>query len=289
MQNYIDLLKDILANGRLYTNRTGIRAIGVWGRMLHYNLQDGFPAVTTKKLAWKSVVGELLWFIKGSTNVKDLQAMGVTIWDEWAKEDGELGPVYGKQWRRWEGVFSNMVEGGSDEWRIRHPAPPIDQLQQVIDGIKFNPDSRRLLVSAWNPTELPNMALPPCHYAFQFRVDQPAKRLHCQFNMRSTDAFLGLPFNIASYALLTHLVAHVTGLQPGQLVVSLSDVHIYENHLEAVYTQLGREPQPLPKLLLVPAHPELKREVTCIDDFRPDDIGLVDYRHHPAIKADVAV
>ncbi|MFN8921635.1 MAG: thymidylate synthase, partial [Sphingobacteriia bacterium] len=230
---------------------------------MRFDLQAGFPLVTTKKIHWKSVVHELLWFIRGSSNIAYLKENGVSIWDEWADENGELGPVYGVQWRSWPG-----------------PAGAIDQLGQVIEQIRTNPNSRRLMVNAWNVAQLPEMALPPCHVLFQFYV--AGGRLSCQLYQRSADVFLGVPFNIASYALLTHLVAQVCGLQPGEFIHTFGDVHLYQNHQEQARLQLGRTPYPLPRLVLNPG-------IRQIEDFRYEDIQLLDYQHHPHIKAPVAV
>ncbi len=264
MKTYLDLLRHVRDHGVRKDDRTGTGTLSVFGYQMRFDLAAGFPAVTTKRLHWKSVVHELLWFIRGDTNIRYLNEHGVTIWDEWADENGDLGPVYGAQWRRWRGADGRLH----------------DQLAQVVEQIRTNPDSRRLIVSAWNVGELERMALPPCHAFFQFYVAEG--RLSCQLYQRSADLFLGVPFNIASYALLTHMVAHVTGLEAGEFVHTLGDAHIYLNHLEQVETQLAREPYPLPRLSLNPA-------VKDLFDFTFDDIALEGYRHHPAIPAPVAV
>jgi len=264
MQVYLDLLRHVLTTGQRKADRTGTGTLSVFGHQMRFDLQAGFPLVTTKRVHFKSVVHELLWFIRGDTNTRYLRENGVTIWDEWADANGELGPVYGKQWRSW-------------------PAPDgrsIDQLAQVIAQIKANPDSRRHIVSAWNLADLPAMALAPCHCLFQFHVADG--KLSCQLYQRSADLFLGVPFNIASYALLTHMVAQVADLEPGDFIWTGGDCHLYLNHLDQVREQLSRAPFPLPTLRLNPA-------VTRIDDFVFDDIELLAYQHHPAIKAPVAV
>lgn len=264
MKAYLDLMQHVLDNGVKKHDRTGTGTTSVFGHQMRFDLSQGFPMVTTKKLHLRSIVHELLWFIKGETNTQYLRDNRVTIWDEWADENGELGPVYGKQWRRWQ----------SADGRI------IDQLSQVIEQIKTNPDSRRLIVSAWNVGDVDKMALPPCHLLFQFYVANG--KLSCQLYQRSADLFLGVPFNIASYALLTHMIAQVTGLKAGDFVHTFGDVHIYSNHLEQVYLQLSRQPLPLPRLELNPA-------IKSIFDFRFEDIQVVDYQCHEAIKAPVAV
>lgn len=264
MQKYLDLLQDIMANGVRKEDRTGTGTISVFGRQLRFDLSEGFPLLTTKKLHIRSILHELLWFLSGDTNIRYLQENGVTIWDEWADENGDLGPVYGSQWRSW-------------------PAPDgrsIDQIAKLIEQIKRNPDSRRHLVSAWNPAEVDNMALPPCHYAFQFYVADG--KLSCLFNMRSVDTFLGLPFNIASYAFLTHMVAQQCDLQPGELIWTGGDVHIYANHVEQVNLQLTREPYPLPQLVI-------KRKPDSLFDYRFEDFEIIGYKSHPSIKAPIAV
>ena len=262
---YLNLLRDILENGTPTEDRTGTGTLSVFGRQLRFSLVDGFPLLTTKRVHFRSVAGELLWMLSGSTNVKDLQALGVSIWDEWAQEDGELGPVYGRQWRNWE-----SYEG----------RPVVDQIAAVIKGIPTDPHSRRHLVSAWNVADLPDMALPPCHYAFQFYVR--GGRLNCMFQMRGADTFIGLPFNIASYALLTLMIAQVCDLAPGELVVSIGDAHLYRNHIEQARLQLTREPRPLPTVRLTPG-------IRDIDAFTLADIVLEGYGPHPTIKAEVSV
>jgi thymidylate synthase len=264
MQPYLKLLSDILEHGVDKSDRTGTGTRSLFGYQMRFDLAKGFPLLTTKKLHLKSIVYELLWFIRGETNVRWLQEHGVKIWDEWADENGDLGPVYGSQWRSW-------------------PAPDgrqIDQLANVIDSIKTKPDSRRHIVSAWNPAEVDDMALPPCHCLFQFYVANG--KLSCQLYQRSADSFLGVPFNIASYALLTHMVAQVTGLEPGDFVHSFGDVHLYSNHFDQAKLQLTREPRPLPKLQVNPA-------VRSIEEFQFEDFEFVGYDPHPHIKAAVSV
>ena len=264
MQAYLDLLRDVLEHGAVKSDRTGTGTRSVFGRQLRFDLAQGFPLVTTKKLHLRSIIVELLWFLRGDTNVGWLHEHGVSIWDEWADANGELGPVYGRQWRAWP-----TGDGGT-----------IDQIADVIATIRRDPDSRRMVVSAWNPAELPQMALAPCHCLFQFYV--AGGRLSCQLYQRSADLFLGVPFNIASYALLTTMIAAVTGLQPGEFVHSFGDVHLYSNHLEQVREQLSRAPRPLPQL-------RLARVPASIFEFTPADIEVVGYDPHPAIKAPVAV
>lgn len=264
MQQYLDLLKHILANGTEKTDRTGTGTRSIFGYQMRFDLQKGFPLVTTKKVHMKSIIYELLWFLKGETNIAYLKEHGVSIWDEWADERGELGPVYGKQWRSWEGKDGKVV----------------DQLSELIEQIKNNPDSRRLIVSAWNVAELPKMALMPCHSLFQFYVADG--KLSCQLYQRSADVFLGVPFNIASYALLTLMIAQVCELEPGDFVHTFGDVHIYNNHMEQVNLQLSRTPFPLPFMRLNPA-------VKDIFGFQFEDFTLENYQCHPAIKAPVAV
>ena len=263
-KQYLDLLGDVLQNGARKTDRTGTGTLSVFGRQLRFDIADRFPLLTTKKLHTKSILTELLWFLRGDTNVKWLQERGVTIWDEWADENGNLGPVYGYQWRHWR------TPDGRE----------IDQIQNLIASLKSKPDSRRHLVSAWNPADVDKMALPPCHALFQFYVANG--RLSCQMYQRSADLFLGVPFNIASYALLTHMVAQVTDLKPGEFVLTLGDAHIYLNHLDQVREQLTRSPRPFPKLKLNPAVKDLL-------EFRYEDFTLEDYDPHPAIKAPIAV
>lgn len=264
MKAYLDLLRDVLEHGVRKEDRTGTGTISVFGRQMRMNLAEGFPLLTTKKLHIKSIVHELLWFLNGSTNVSYLRENGVTIWDEWADEEGNLGRVYGAQWRTWRAPNGETV----------------DQIAKLIAQIKKNPDSRRHLVSAWNPAEVDEMALPPCHYAFQFYVADG--KLSCMFQMRSIDTFLGLPFNLASYALLTHMVAEQCGLGVGDLVWTGGDVHIYLNHLEQVKLQLTREPYPLPTLVI-------KRKPQSIFDYTFDDFEFEGYRFHPGIKAPIAI
>jgi thymidylate synthase len=273
MQQYLGLLRHILENGIVKTDRTGTGTQSVFGYQMRFDLQKGFPLVTTKKVHLKSIIHELLWFLKGETNIKYLKENGVKIWDEWADENGELGPVYGRQWRSWEGKDGKIV----------------DQVSDLITQIKKNPDSRRLIISAWNVAELPRMALMPCHTLFQFyianaRPDDPVGRgkLSCQLYQRSADVFLGVPFNIASYALLTLMIAQVCDLEPGDFVHTFGDVHIYNNHMEQVNLQLSRTPYPLPVIKLNPA-------VKDIFDFTYEDFTLENYQSHPAIKAPVAV
>jgi thymidylate synthase len=268
MNQYIDLLRRVLHKGAPKKDRTGTGTVSIFGDQIRFDLRQGFPLLTTKRIHWKSVVHELLWFISGSTNVKYLQENGVTIWDEWADEQGELGPVYGSQWREWT----------AHNWAGAYT--PIDQLAEVVDQIKTNPDSRRLIVTAWNPEDVPDTALPPCHLMFQFHVNDG--RLSCGMYQRSCDLFLGLPFNIASYALLTHMVARVTGLTVGDLVISLGDVHIYSNHLEQAQLQLKRGTRPLPTLRLDPS-------VTSLFEFNSRHIDLYGYNPHPGIKAPISV
>ncbi|SDX77987.1 thymidylate synthase [Paenibacillus sp. CF384] len=264
MKAYLDLLQDVLDNGVVKEDRTGTGTRSVFGRQLRFDLNQGFPLVTTKRMHVKSIIHELLWFLKGDTNVRYLQENGVRIWNEWADENGDLGPVYGSQWRAWE-----TPDG-------RH----IDQIAAVIESIKHNPDSRRHIVSAWNVAEIENMKLPPCHFVFQFYV--AGGKLSCMLTMRSSDTFLGLPFNIAQYALLTHMIAQQCDLGVGDFIYSGADVHIYSNHIEQVKLQLTREPLPLPKLII-------KRKPESIFDYVYDDFEIADYQHHPTIKAEVAI
>ncbi len=264
MQNYLELLHDVLHNGKLRGDRTGIGTYSVFCRQLRFNLQDGFPLLTTKKLHIASIIHELLWFISGQTNVEYLTRNGVSIWNEWADQQGELGPIYGHQWRSWE-----APDG-------RH----IDQLANLIEQIKTNPTSRRLLVNAWNVGALEQMALPPCHYSFQFYVNDGV--IDCLFNMRSVDVFLGLPFNIASYALLTMMIAQQTGLKAGELIWSGADVHLYQNHLDQAKLQLTRSPEALPKLMF-------NRKPDSLFDYKFEDINIQNYNPQPHISAKVAV
>jgi thymidylate synthase len=264
MRQYLDLMKHVLERGKKKEDRTGTGTLSVFGYQLRFNLREGFPLLTTKKMHTKSIIYELLWFLRGETNVKYLQEHGVNIWNEWADESGDLGPVYGSQWRSWA-----TADGRS-----------VDQMKQVIEQIKSNPDSRRLIVNAWNVGEISKMALPPCHLLFQFYVADG--QLSCQLYQRSADIFLGLPFNIASYALLTMMVAQVCGLQPGEFVHTLGDTHLYLNHIEQARLQLTREPFGLPQMRLNPS-------IKSIFEFDYSDFELVGYNSHPHIKAEVAV
>jgi len=264
MKQYLDLLEHVLQNGVVKSDRTGTGTRSVFGHQMRFDLAKGFPLITTKKLHLRSILYELLWFLRGDTNVKFLQENGVKIWDAWADDQGNLGPVYGKQWRSWAGPAGETI----------------DQMAEVIDAIRTNPDSRRLIVSAWNVADVPRMALPPCHLLFQFYVADG--RLSCQLYQRSADVFLGVPFNIASYALLTLMVAQVTSLEPGDFVHTFGDAHLYNNHLEQARLQLSREQRPLPTLQLNP-------EVQSLFDFQYDDFQLENYNPHPHISAPVAV
>ena len=264
MKQYLDLLREIRDNGVTKTDRTGVGTKSIFGHQMRFNLQDGFPLLTTKKVFLKGIIYELLWFLKGDTNIKFLTDNNVHIWDEWADENGDLGYVYGKQWRSWEATDGRVI----------------DQISQVVDLIKNHPDSRRILVTAWNPAEIDKMALPPCHCLFQFYVADG--KLSCQLYQRSADTFLGVPFNIASYALLTMMLAQVCGLEPGEFIHTTGDTHIYLNHLEQVNEQLSREPRPLPKMIINP-------DVKSIFDFKYEDFHLEGYNPYPAIKAPVAV
>ncbi|MGB0154159.1 MAG: thymidylate synthase [Verrucomicrobiales bacterium] len=267
MKAYLDLLNLVLENGKARDDRTGTGTIGVFGAQARFDLRESFPCLTTKKLHLRSIIHELLWFLNGDTNIKYLNDNGVTIWDEWADEDGNLGPVYGKQWRSW-------AVGDSGE--------TIDQLARVVDSIKNNPTSRRHIVSAWNPADVEDMALPPCHTMFQFYVDATAGDLSCQLYQRSADLFLGVPFNIASYALLTMMMAQVCDLKPGDFVHTFGDLHLYQNHLDQAKEQLSREPRTLPQMKINP-------NVKEIDGFCYEDFELVGYDPHPTIKAPIAV
>ncbi|MBL7700425.1 MAG: thymidylate synthase [Chitinophagaceae bacterium] len=264
MQQYLDLLQHVLDHGVNKSDRTGTGTKSCFGYQARFDLQQGFPLVTTKKIHVKSIIHELLWFIKGETNIKYLTDNGVSIWNEWADENGELGPVYGKQWRSWEGADGKVH----------------DQLADVIKQLKTNPDSRRIIISAWNVADLPEMALMPCHTMFQFYVAEG--KLSCQLYQRSADVFLGVPFNIASYALLTMMIAQVCDLKPGEFIHTFGDVHLYNNHLEQAQLQLTRKPYPLPQMRINPS-------VKNILDFKYDDFALENYQHHPPIKAPVAV
>ena len=264
MRQYLDLMSHVLEHGDRKTDRTGTGTLSVFGWQMRFRLQDGFPLLTTKKLHTRSIIHELLWFLQGDTNIRYLKENGVSIWDEWADENGDLGPVYGKQWRHWQTADGRGV----------------DQITRLIEGIKRNPDSRRHLVTAWNPGEVENMALPPCHALFQFYVANG--RLSCQLYQRSADIFLGVPFNIASYALLTHMIAQACDLAPGDFVWTGGDCHLYLNHLEQAREQLSREPRPLPQLRINPA-------VKDVFAFRFEDFTLEGYDPHPHIKAPVAV
>lgn len=264
MKQYLDLLRKIMDEGVVKHDRTGVGTKSIFGHQMRFNLNEGFPLLTTKKVHLKSIIYELLWFINGDTNIKYLNDNGVTIWDEWADENGELGPVYGAQWRRWDcgnGIY-------------------IDQLKNVMDTLQKNPDSRRIIISSWNVAQIDKMALPPCHSLFQFYVAE--KRLSCQLYQRSADTFLGVPFNIASYALLTMMVAKVCGFEPGDFIHTTGDTHIYLNHFEQVREQLSRQPRPLPKMII-------KGEQNDIFSFKYEDFELVGYEPYPAIKAPVAV
>lgn len=264
MKQYLDMLQYILDNGSQKGDRTGTGTISVFGYQTRYELDAGFPVLTTKKLHLRSIIYELLWMLNGQSNVNDLQKNGVRIWNEWADDNGELGPVYGVQWRSWK-----TADGGT-----------VDQISEVIDRIKTNPDSRRMIVSAWNVGEVDSMALPPCHLLFQFYVSQG--KLSCQLYQRSADIFLGVPFNIASYSLLTHMVAQVCNLAAGDFVHTFGDLHLYNNHIEQAQLQLTREPYSLPTM-------EINPEVDSIFDFKYEDFNLVDYQAHPHIKAEVSV
>jgi thymidylate synthase len=265
MKIYLELLRNVLANGEARPDRTGVGTIGLFGAQLRFDISEKFPLLTTKKIHLKSIIHELLWFLKGSTNVKYLQENGVKIWDEWADASGELGPIYGAQWRKWRTADGRCV----------------DQIARVIDGIKCDPYGRRHIVAAWNPGEIGNMALPPCHAFFQFYARTDGG-LSCQLYQRSADLFLGVPFNIASYSLLTAMVAQVCGLKPREFVHTFGDLHIYKNHIAQVEEQLGRTPRELPRMLI-------NESIMDIDSFKYDDFELVDYDPYPTIKAPIAV
>jgi thymidylate synthase len=264
MEPYLDLMRRVRTQGVRKADRTGTGTLSVFGHQMRFDLQAGFPLVTTKKLHVRSIIYELLWFLRGDTNIAYLNEHGVRIWDEWADEAGDLGPVYGRQWRSWP------ARDGST----------IDQIAKLMERLRSDPDSRRLIVTAWNPADVDRMALPPCHCLFQFHVADG--RLSCQLYQRSADVFLGVPFNIASYALLTHMIAHVTGLRAGDFVHTLGDAHLYLNHLDQADEQLSRTPLPLPRLVIA-------RDVASLDDFRYEDFEVADYQAHPHIKAQVAV
>ena len=301
MIQYLDLLRHVLEHGKFKADRTGTGTYSIFGAQTRFSLRNSFPVLTTKKLHLRSIIHELLWFLRGDTNVRYLQQNKVTIWDEWADEQGNLGPVYGKQWRHWVktsrprkpsdtiggqptlfdlGEFGNGKKTVSIESRLRKSRWGIDQIATVIEAIKTNPDSRRLIVSAWNVADIDSMALPPCHTMFQFYVSD--SELSCQLYQRSADIFLGVPFNIASYALLTMMVAQVCGLKPGDFVHTFGDLHLYSNHVEQAKLQLTREPRPLPQM-------KLNLKVKNIDDFKFEDFELVGYDPYPTIKAPIAV
>jgi len=264
VRQYLELMRLVRERGARKTDRTGTGTLSVFGHQMRFDLAEGFPLVTTKRVHTKSIVYELLWFLRGETNVRWLQERGVTIWDEWADADGELGPVYGKQWRSWP-----APDGGA-----------VDQIARVVEQLRTDPDSRRIIVSAWNVGQLPEMALAPCHAFFQFYVAD--QRLSCQLYQRSADIFLGVPFNIASYALLTHMLAQQSGLEPGEFVWTGGDCHLYVNHLEQADLQLAREPYPLPRL-------SFRRSPPSLFEYEYEDFEITGYRHHPPIKAPVAV
>ncbi len=264
MKNYLQLIEQVLASGAERSDRTGTGTLGIFGYQMRFDLAAGFPCLTTKKLHLPSIIHELIWFLRGDSNVRYLQENGVSIWNQWADEAGELGPVYGTQWRTWQGPDGQTI----------------DQISQVIHDIKVNPDSRRLVVSAWNVAEIPRMKLPPCHTLFQFHV--AGGKLSCQLYQRSADIFLGVPFNIASYSLLTLMIAQVCGLQPGEFIHTLGDAHLYLNHLDQARLQLQREPRPLPTVRLNP-------DIASVFDFKFEDIEIIDYHPHPHIRAAVAV
>tara|TARA_B100000287_G_scaffold269796_1_gene253952 strand:+ start:3208 stop:3999 length:792 start_codon:yes stop_codon:yes gene_type:complete len=263
MKQYLNLLNHVLTNGEIKNDRTGIGTKSVFGWQMRFALKEGFPLLTTKKLHLKSIIYELLWFIKGDTNVKYLNKNNVKIWDDWADENGDLGPVYGKQWRSWE---NNGIK--------------VDQLKDAIRMIKNNPDSRRIIVSSWNPSDIKKMALPPCHCLFQFYISN--KKLSCQLYQRSADIFLGVPFNIASYALLTHMIAKIAELDVGDFIHSIGDAHLYLNHIEQAKLQINRKPKPLP-------HLKIKKTPKVIEDFEFEDIDIQNYKSHPHISAPIAI
>lgn len=278
-KQYLDLCRHILENGVEKTDRTGTGTLSTFGYQMRFNLAEGFPLLTTKRIAWNSVMHELLWFLRGDTNTKYLHDNGVSIWDEWADDNGDLGRIYGKQWRDWQPAkltFNYYLDDGSDMLTEN----TVDQIANVIEQIRNNPDSRRLIVNAWNVGEIEDMALPPCHFAFQFYVANG--KLSCQLYQRSGDVFLGVPFNIASYALLTHMIAHVTGLEVGEFVHTIGDAHIYTNHIAKVKTQLEREARALPTLTIT-------KDTDDIDAITADDIILSNYDPHPKIQAKVAI
>lgn len=277
LTSYEALLKDVLKNGREKTDRTGTGTLSVTGRQVHYDLTKSFPLITTKKVYWKAIVHELLWFLQGNTNTKYLVDNGVTIWDEWADGNGDLGPVYGKQWRSWEKYELLQVEGQELPSLVVHE---IDQISNVIDQIKKNPESRRLIVNAWNVSDIDKMALPPCHMFFQFFVN--GDELECLLYQRSADMFLGVPFNIASYALLTYMIAAQTGLKATKFIHTIGDAHIYLNHVDQVKEQLSRNVRKMPTI-------KLKEGVSSIFDYKYEDVELIGYNPHPTIKAPVAV
>ena len=264
MNQFEELLNDVLINGTKKTDRTGIGTLSVFGRQMRFDLQEGFPLITTKKMHLKSIIHELLWFLKGDTNIKYLNENGVTIWDEWANENGDLGPIYGHQWRSWTGADGIVI----------------DQISEIIKTLKENPDSRRIILSAWNVTEISKMALPPCHLLFQFYVID--NKLSCLMYQRSADMFLGVPFNIASYALLTMMIAQVCEFELGEFIHCLGDTHIYLNHIDQVKLQLTRSPRPYPKMII-------NKERKNIFEFKYEDFQLVDYNPYPGIKADIAI
>lgn len=271
MDTYLNLLRDVLENGEEREDRTGVGTFSKFGLRAEYDLQKGFPTVTTKRLFFKGVFVELLWFLKGESNIKFLQDNGVHIWDEWASDHGYLGPVYGVQWRKWNDGDCHFCSNHEKE---------IDQIGEIIDGLKNNPYSRRHILNSWNVGKLSQMALPPCHMMAQFYV-RGDEYLDCQMYQRSADLLLGVPFNIASYSLLTHMIAHLTGYKPGRFIHVMGDAHVYKNHVDQVKEQLSRNPYPLPQLKMTPRD--------SIDDFTVDDFELVGYKHHPAIKAPIAV